>query len=180
MNYFKHKTAEVSEKAQIGAETKIWNDAQIREDCIIGENCVISKGVYIDFDVMIGNRVKIQNGVNLYHGIIVEDDVFIGPSAAFTNDFYPRAFNSNFAVKKTLVKKGASIGANATIICGVTIGQYAMVGAGSVVTKDVPDYALITGNPAKIAGYVCKCGNKLDENYICSICGLNLKEKIYE
>jgi UDP-2-acetamido-3-amino-2,3-dideoxy-glucuronate N-acetyltransferase len=159
-----HPSAEVSEKAVIGSGTRVWHQAQIRERARIGENCILSKGVYVDFDVVIGSRVKLQNGVNVYHGVIIEDDVFVGPGVVFTNDLFPRALIwSDDRVVKTLVKKGASIGANSTIICGATIGENAMVGAGSVVTKDVPDHALVFGNPAKIRGFVCKCGNKLDK-----------------
>jgi len=168
---FIHKTAEVSERADIGAGTKIWNLAQVRENAVIGENCVISKNVYVDFDVIIGNRVKVQNNVNIYHGVQIEDDVFLGPSMTFTNDMYPRSFNGDFEVYNTLVKKGASIGANATIVCGVTIGEYAMVGAGSVVTKDIKDYNLVVGNPARVIGFVCKCGHKLNVDLICAECG---------
>jgi len=159
-DYFVHETAEISKGAIIGKNTKVWHQSQIREGAKIGENCIISKCVYIDFDVKIGNNVKIQNGVSVYHGVEVEDDVFLGPHMAFTNDLYPRAFNSNWELVTTLVKKGASIGANATIICGTTIGEYAMVGSGAVVTKDVPAYGLVFGNPAKIKGFVCKCGRK--------------------
>ena len=131
-NYFVHATAEVSETASIGDGTKIWNQAQVRNDAVIGDNCIISKNVYIDEHVSIGNGVKIQNNVNVYHGVTIEDDVFLGPSMTFTNDMYPRAFNSDWKITETLVRKGASIGANATIRCGITIGEYAMVGAGSV------------------------------------------------
>ncbi|MCC7571867.1 MAG: N-acetyltransferase [Candidatus Methanofastidiosum sp.] len=159
-DYFVHETAEISKDAIIGKNTKIWHQSQIREGAKIGENCIISKCVYIDFDVKIGNNVKIQNGVSVYHGVEVEDDVFLGPHMTFTNDLYPRAFNSNWELVKTLVKKGASIGANATIICGTIIGEYAMVGSGSVVTKNVPPYGLVFGNPAKLNGFVCKCGRK--------------------
>lgn len=171
MGFYKHPTAEVSDKASIGDGTKIWNNAQVREDCIIGENCVISKNVYVDTKSMIGNRVKIQNNVNIYHGVTIQDDVFLGPSMTFTNDLYPRAFNTNWKITETLVKKGASIGANATIVCGVTIGEYATVGSGSVVTKDVPSHGLVVGNPAKLIGWVCECGFKLDEKYVCNECG---------
>ncbi len=166
-----HPTAEVSEKAVIGEGTKIWNQVQIRENAHIGKNCIISKNVYIDSDVSLGDNVKVQNNVNVYHGVIIEDDVFLGPSMTFTNDFYPRAFSEEWEVYKTVVKKGASIGANATIVCGITIGEYAMVGAGSVVTKDVPPHALVVGNPAKRVGTVCKCGYKLDRNGHCAQCG---------
>lgn len=173
MSVFIHPTAEVSEKAKIGDGTKIWNLAQVREDCVIGENCIISKNVYIDTKAVLGDRVKVQNNVNVYHGVEVEDDVFLGPSMTFTNDFYPRAFNADWEITKTYVKKGASIGANATIVCGNTIGEYAMVGSGSVVTKDVPAYALVVGNPARQIGWVCRCGRRL-EGKICSHCGFEI------
>ena len=149
MEYFVHNTAEVNEKAKIGKNTKIWNLAQVRENAEIGENCIISKNVYIDENVRIGNNCKIQNNVNVYHGVTIEDDVFCGPSMTFTNDLFPRAFNKDWKITNTVVKRGASIGASATIVCGVTIGEYAMVGAGSVVTKDVEPYTLVAGNPAK-------------------------------
>ncbi len=176
MSIYIHPTAEVSDKANIGDGTKIWNQVQVREDCEIGRDCILSKNVYIDAEVKIGDRVKIQNNVNVYHGVEVEDDVFLGPSMTFTNDFYPRAFNADWKITKTLVKKGASIGANCTIVCGNTIGEYAMIGSGSVVTKDVKDYALVAGNPAKQIGWVCKCGHKLDENMKCPECGSEYPE----
>lgn len=170
---FIHPTAEVSEGAKIGDGTKIWNLAQVREGSVIGENCIISKNVYIDAEAVLGNRVKVQNNVNVYHGVEVEDDVFLGPSMTFTNDFYPRAFNEDWEITRTHVKKGASIGANATVVCGVTIGEYAMVGSGSVVTKDVPAYALVAGNPARQIGRVCRCGRRLDGD-VCPKCGLTI------
>lgn len=177
-NVFIHETAEVSESALIGSGTKIWNQAQVRNDAVLGENCVISKNVYIDEHVKIGNHVKVQNNVNVYHGVIIEDEVFLGPSMTFTNDMYPRAFNAEWKITETLVKKGASIGANAVIRCGVTLGEYAMVGAGSVVTKDVPSHALVVGNPAKQIGWVCRCGFKLDADGVCTECKqrYNIKE----
>ncbi|MGA2406152.1 MAG: acyltransferase [Bacteroidales bacterium] len=156
-----HPSAEVSEKAIIGKGTYIWNQVQVRENCKIGNNCILSKDVYIDFDVRIGNNVKIQNGVSVYHGVEIEDDVFLGPHMVFTNDLYPRSFIGDFIVFKTIIKKGASIGANSTIICGTTIGEYAMIGAGTVITKDVPDNALVIGNPGRIVGFVGKLGKKL-------------------
>lgn len=183
-NIFIHSTAEVSPEAKIGKGTKIWNQAQIREKAKIGENCVIGKDVYIDFGVEIGNRVKIQNGVSVYHGVTVEDDAFLGPHMVFTNDLYPRSFNKNWQPLKTLVGKGASIGANATILCGIKIGEYAMVGCGSVVIKDVPPFALVVGNPARIVGGVCYCGIPLKkENLVkeatyefsCKSCGKTVK-----
>ncbi|PKP58346.1 MAG: N-acetyltransferase [Candidatus Altiarchaeales archaeon HGW-Altiarchaeales-1] len=161
---FIHSTAEVSDKAKIGDGTKIWHHAQVREKAEIGKNCNIGKGVYIDFGVKIGSNCKIQNYVSVYHGVIIEDNVFVGPSVTFTNDLYPRAFiRSEEKVSKTLVKRCASIGANSTIICGITIGKFAMIGAGSIVTKDVPDYALCYGNPARINGFVCECGRKIEK-----------------
>ena len=171
MEVYIHPTAEVSPEARIGAGTKIWNLAQVREKSVIGKDCIISKNVYIDTQVVLGDRVKVQNNVNVYHGVEVEDDVFLGPSMTFTNDFYPRAFNADWEISYTKVKKGSSIGANCTIVCGNTIGEYAMIGSGSVVTKDVPDYALMVGNPAKQIGWVCKCGQKLDDKCHCSKCG---------
>ena len=176
-----HPTAEVSEKASIGEDTAIWNHAQIREEARIGKNCIISKNVYIDFGVNIGNNVKIQNNCSIYHGVTIEDGVFIGPHVCFTNDKNPRAINpdgsvkseSDWEISSTLIKKGASIGANVTILPGITVGKFAMIGSGSIVTKDVPDYGLVLGNPAKLKGFVCPCGAKLEEKqglFICPKC----------
>ena len=170
-NVFVHPTAEVDESANIGNGTKIWNQAQIRNDAVIGTDCIISKNVYVDEHVRIGNRVKVQNNVNIYHGVTIEDDVFLGPSMTFTNDMYPRAFSTDWKISETKVERGASIGANATIRCGVTIGKYAMVGSASVVTKDVPAHALVVGNPAHIIGWVCTCGFKLGNSGKCAECG---------
>ena len=160
-NVFVHHTAEVSDKADIGENTRVWNNAQVRENSVIGRDCIIGKDVYIDLEVHIGNSVKIQNGVSVYRGVTVEDDVFLGPHMTFTNDRFPRAAVSDFELYNTLVRKGASIGAHATIVCGVEIGEYAMIGAGSVVTKNIPQFALAYGNPARIHGYVSKNGEKL-------------------
>ncbi len=158
-----NKSANVSKDAKIGKGSKIWINSQIREGAEIGENTIISKDTYIDFDVKIGNNCKIQNGVSVYHGVTIEDDVFVGPNATFTNDKVPRAFNSQWSITPTLIKKGSSIGANATIVCGVTLGEYSMVAAGSVVTKDVKPYSLVMGNPAKHYAYIDKMGNIVKE-----------------
>lgn len=169
-NIYIHPTAEVDKRAVVGDGTKIWNQAQVREGARLGKGCIVSKNVYIDENVRIGSRVKIQNNVNVYHGVTIEDDVFLGPSMTFTNDMYPRAFSSDWKVSDTLVKKGASIGANASIRCGITIGEYATVGTGSTVVKDVPAHALVVGNPARQIGWVCECGYKLDEHGKCVNC----------
>lgn len=158
---FIHPLAVVDEGAQIGTGTRIWHFAHVRGSARIGEGCNIGKGVYIDADVVIGNNVKIQNGVSVYHGVTIEDDVFCGPHMTFTNDMYPRAFGDSWNVIKTLVKKGASIGAHATIVCDTTLGEYCMIGSGAVVTKDVPSHGLVVGNPARLVGFVCKCGQPL-------------------
>lgn len=171
MSIFIHPSAIVSEGASIGDGTKIWVNSQVREKAVIGENCIVSKDTYIDAEVKIGSGVKIQNGVSIYHGVEIGDDVFIGPNAVFTNDYFPRAFNPGWKITATIVERGASIGANATIICGHRIGEYAMVGAGSVVTKDVPAHALVVGNPARRIGSVCTCGFRLDDQGRCSACG---------
>jgi acetyltransferase-like isoleucine patch superfamily enzyme len=166
-----HPTAEVLQDAEIGEGTSIWHHSQIREKVKIGNNCIISKGVYIDFGVSIGNNVKIQNYVSVYHGVTIEDGVFVGPHVCFTNDLNPRAINKDGSLKsaddwelsETLIQYGAGLGANSTIRCGVTIGKWAIVGAGSVVTRDVPDYGLVYGNPARLHGFVCPCGAQLEK-----------------
>ncbi len=162
-NYFAHPTAVIDDDCQIGAETKIWHFSHIMKDAVIGKNCNIGQNVVVSPNVVLGTNVKVQNNVSIYTGVTCEDDVFLGPSMVFTNVINPRsAIVRKNEFQNTLVKKGASIGANATIICGITIGRYAMIGAGAVVTKDVPDYALIIGNPAKQTGWVSEYGNKLD------------------
>ncbi|GAX91982.1 acyltransferase [Effusibacillus lacus] len=170
-----HESAEVAPTASVGENTAVWNQVQIREGAVIGGECSIGKDVYIDQGVRIGDRCKIQNGVSIYNGVIIEDDVFLGPHMTFTNDLVPRAFNTNWKITPTRVKKGASIGANATIVCGVTIGEYAMVGAGAVVTKDVAPFALVVGNPAKQIGWVCECGVRIEPGTTCSECKRKLK-----
>ncbi len=164
-----HATAEVSENASIGDGTSIWHQCQIREGVKIGKNCILGRGVYVDAGVSIGDNVKIQNYVSVYHGVTLEDGVFVGPHVCFTNDMRPRAINPDGSLKAaddwelslTLVKRGAALGANSTIRCGVLIGEWAMVGSGSVVTRNVPDYGLVAGNPARLRGFVCPCGEKL-------------------
>ncbi|WP_148624588.1 acyltransferase [Aliarcobacter cryaerophilus] len=163
-NIFICNTSHVSSKAVIGEGTKIWQNVQIRENANIGKDCIIGKDCYIDTNAKLGNRCKIQNGVSIYWGVTIEDDVFVGPNACFSNDKVPRAFNQCWEVTPTLVKKGSSIGANATIVCGVTIGEYAMIAAGSVVTKDVSPYSLVIGNPAKHYCFVDEMGNKIKDN----------------
>lgn len=162
--YFLHESSYIDNDVVIGEGTKIWHFSHIQQGAKIGKHCTIGQNVNIGNNVIIGNRVKIQNNVSVYEGAILEDYVFCGPSTVFTNIMYPRsAFpqrGSKF-YKKTLIKRGASLGANSTVICGNTIGKYAFVGAGAVVTKDVPDYALVAGNPAKIIGWICSCGTKL-------------------
>lgn len=157
-----HETAHVSPKATIGNNTKIWINVQIREETTIGTDCILGKDVYVAELVKVGDRCKIQNGVSVFTGVTIEDDVFVGPDATFTNDMVPRAFKADWKIVPTLVKKGASIGANATIVCGVTIGEYAMVAAGSVVTKDVEPYSLVMGNPARHYRFIDKMGNKIE------------------
>ncbi len=159
---FIHPTADISPLATIGDGSKVWINVQIREHAKIGMNCIISKDVYIDSSVVIGNGCKIQNSVSVYDGVTLEDDVFIGPNVSFTNDKIPRAFNQDWQIVRTLIKKGASLGANCTILCGIEIGEYAMIGAGAVVTKSVAPYTLVTGNPAKATAKIDKLGYKIN------------------
>lgn len=167
--FYVHPTAEVSPDARIGRGTRIWNRAQVREGACLGENCIVGKDAYIDLDVQVGSNVKIQNSVLVYHGAIVEDGVFLGPQVCITNDRYPRAINpdgslkgtSDWEVGATVIRYGASVGAGAILVTGIEIGRFAMVGAGAVVTGDVPSHALVLGVPARIAGYVCACGHPL-------------------
>jgi len=162
MNYQAHETAVIDEGCQIGNSTKIWHFSHIMPNCVIGENCNIGQNVVISPDVVLGRNVKIQNNVSVYTGVICEDDVFLGPSMVFTNVINPRSHvvrKSEYL--KTIVRKGASIGANATIVCGNEIGQFALIGAGAVITKEVKPYALMVGNPAKQTGWVSEYGHKL-------------------
>jgi acetyltransferase-like isoleucine patch superfamily enzyme len=175
-----HPSSVVAEKAEIGDGTQIWLFCQVRENVRIGPGCILGKGVYVDSGVTIGKNVKIQNNVSVFAGVTIEDGVFVGPHVCFTNDKVPRAVNpdmtlkgaDDWAVASTLVKAGASLGANSTIVCGTTVGRWSMVAAGSVVTKDVPDHALVLGNPAKVVGFVCVCGQRvtLDEASVTAKC----------
>lgn len=160
---FIHATANVSPQASLGQGTKVWINVQIRENAQIGDDCIISKDVYIDHSVKIGQRCKIQNSVSVYHGVEIGDDVFVGPNVAFTNDRVPRAFNTDWKITPTYIANGASLGANATIVCGIKVGEYAMVAAGSVVTKDVPPFTLVMGNPARAVAKIDKAGNRVTD-----------------
>lgn len=163
-----HPTAVVDDGAEVGAGSRIWHFCHISSGSRIGEQCVLGQNVMIGPEVSIGNGVKIQNNVSVYTGVVIEDDVFCGPSCVFTNVLTPRAFvNRKAEFSRTVVKKGATIGANATIVCGVTIGAYALIGAGTVVTKDIPPFALVVGNPAKAIGWVSKAGERLGDDLIC-------------
>lgn len=184
-----HPTAEVSLSAEIGPGTRIWHQAQVRERVRIGANCIVGKGVYIDFDVRVGDNVKIQNGAFLYHGLTVEDGVFIGPGACFTNDKRPRAINpdgtlkgdADWEVGRTLVRYGAAVGAGSILLPGVTVGRFAMIAAGAVVSRDVPDHGLVAGTPARLVGFVCACGDKLPgavaaaDDVACARCALRYR-----
>jgi UDP-2-acetamido-3-amino-2,3-dideoxy-glucuronate N-acetyltransferase len=164
-----HRTADVAGSVKIGSGTKIWHEAQVRGRVVIGQDCILGKGVYVDEDVNIGSNVKIQNRASIYKDCTIEDGVFIGPHVCFTNDVFPRAINPDGSLKsaddwtagRTLVRYGASIGAGAIILPNRTIGRFAMIGAGSVVTRDVPDHGLVVGNPARLVGHVCYCGARL-------------------
>ncbi|HYP41408.1 MAG TPA: acyltransferase [Chloroflexia bacterium] len=184
-----HPTADVSPRATLGPGTKVWHQAQVREGAVLGRNCILGKGAYVDFGVQIGDNVKIQNRASVYHGVTLESGVFVGPHVIFTNDKLPRAVNPDGSLKsdddwelgRILVKEGASLGAGSIIVTGVTIGRFAMIGAGAVVTKDVPDHGLVYGNPAKLAGYMCACGHKMQQAgdagnvWRCPVCGREIE-----
>jgi len=175
---FIHPTSVIDDDVRIGVGTKVWHFSHILKGSKVGENCNIGQNVVIGPNVSIGDGCKIQNNVSVYEGVTLEDYVFCGPSVVFTNVYNPRAHIPRMKeLRKTLVKKGATLGANCTIICGVTIGKYAFVGAGAVVTKDVPDYALVVGNPARQIGWMCECGNRLGEDFICPVCGKSYNKK---
>lgn len=163
--YFAHETSWIDEGCEIGSGTKIWHFSHIMTNCKIGENCNLGQNVVVSPSVVLGNNVKVQNNVSIYTGVICEDDVFLGPSMVFTNVINPRsAINRKSEYTKTVVRKGATIGANATIVCGHDIGRYAFIGAGAVVTKNVPDYALVIGNPARQTGWMSEFGHRLNFN----------------
>lgn len=163
--YFVHETAVIDEGCTIGSGTKIWHFSHLMDGCVLGENCNIGQNVVISPDVILGNNVKVQNNVSIYTGVTCEDDVFLGPSCVFTNVTNPRsAVNRKGNYEKTLVKRGATIGANATIVCGIEIGEFAFVGAGSVVTKNIAPYSLVVGNPAKQTGWMSEHGCRLNFN----------------
>ena len=179
MKFSAHESCFIDEGAVIGDDTKIWHFTHVMPGARIGRRCNIGQNVIVSPDVVVGENVKIQNNVSLYTGVILEDDVFCGPSMVFTNVVNPRsAVSRKHEYKKTLVKRGATIGANATVVCGHTIGRYAFIGAGAVVTKDVPDYALVVGNPGRVAGWMCECGVKLASgarppvHAACKACGV--------
>ena len=173
-----HPTAEVSRDATLGAGACVWNEAQVREGAVVGEECVLGKGVYVDAGVWVGGRCKVQNYACLYAGLTLEDGVFVGPGVIFTNDRLPRAVNADgspkregsWTLERTLVREGASLGAGAVVLPGLTIGHWALVAAGALVTRDVPAYGLASGSPARIRGWVCRCGERLDGDLRCPAC----------
>ena len=175
------KTASVSDQAEVGNGTVIWQHCTVLPGAVIGEQCKLGANVFVENDVVLGNRVKVKNNIAIYSGVKCEDDVFLGTNCVFTNVINPRSFierKSEF--KETVIKQGATVGANATIVCGNTIGKYALIGAGAVVTKDIPDYALVMGNPGRVKGFVCKCGNKLEkkeDHFVCKECGNIYEQK---
>jgi UDP-2-acetamido-3-amino-2,3-dideoxy-glucuronate N-acetyltransferase len=170
-----HPSSEIQTKA-IGKGTIVWQNCVILESAIIGCDCNICYNVFIENDVIIGNNVTIKSGVQIWDRITIEDNVFLGPNATFTNDTYPRSGNHQIDSSRTIIKYGASIGANASVLNGITIGKCAMIGAGSVVTKNIPDYTLWYGNPAKLNGYICECGKKLDLSLCCTKCNRNYRK----
>jgi len=181
MEYFVHESSFIDENVKIGKGTKIWHFSHILSNVNIGNDCVLGQNVCVGPNVKIGNNVKIQNNVSVYEGVTLEDDVFCGPSMVFTNVYIPRAAHPKKLDEylKTLVKKGVTIGANSTIVCGITLGEHCFVGAGSVVTFDVPAYAMVYGVPSKICGWICECGNKIvftGEKTDCNKCGKHYKK----
>lgn len=175
-NYFVHSSSFIDDGAEIGAGTKIWHFCHIMPNAKIGSDCNIGQNVFVASGVIVGNGVKIQNNISIYAGVVIEDDVFLGPSMVFTNVVNPRSHvNRRDEYQTTLIKRGSTIGANATIVCGITLEEYSFVGAGAVVTQDIPAYSLVYGTPAKIRGWMCKCGNQLNFHEqgqaVCQSCG---------
>jgi len=174
-NYYVHPTAVVDEPSDVGEGTQIWHFSHVMAGSKIGRNCILGQNVFVGSGVVLGNNIKVQNNVSIFDGVTLEDDVFCGPSMVFTNVFNPRSFISRKKeFRKTVVEKGATIGANATIVCGNRVGSYAFIGAGSVVTKDVPDYALVYGNPGKARSWVCRCAVEIvfqSGKAVCKACG---------
>lgn len=173
--YFVHESSYIDEGCEIGEGTKIWHFSHIMKGCKIGKRCNIGQNVVVSPDVVLGDGCKVQNNVSIYTGVVCEDGVFLGPSCVFTNVMNPRAFiERKSEYRKTVLKKGASVGANATIVCGHDVGRYAFVGAGAVVTRDVPDYACVYGCPAEVRGWVCQCGERIqfsNRRAVCPACG---------
>jgi UDP-2-acetamido-3-amino-2,3-dideoxy-glucuronate N-acetyltransferase len=172
-----HPTAVVEPGAEVGAGTRVWHHTHIRDGARVGAGCTIGFSVYVDAGAVIGDRCKVQNLVSVYRGVVLEDDVFVGPAACFTNDRYPRAGSAEWAVVPTRVRRGVSIGAHATIVCGVELGAWSMVAAGAVVTQDVPPHGLVMGTPARLGAWVCACGHPLPDTGVdppdgCAHCGL--------
>jgi UDP-2-acetamido-3-amino-2,3-dideoxy-glucuronate N-acetyltransferase len=184
--YFVHESACIDEPCTIGNGTKIWHFCHLMKEVVIGEHCNFGQNVFVASGCVVGDNVKIQNNVSVYTGVILEDDVFCGPSAVFTNVVNPRSHVARKDdYRRTLVKRGASIGANATVVCGVTLGRYSFIGAGAVVTRDIPDYAMVYGNPARLRGWMCYCGVKLglgiskdsSETADCQACGRRYRKE---
>jgi acetyltransferase-like isoleucine patch superfamily enzyme len=172
MGYFKHDKAMVHPDARIGEGTRVWANTNIQSGAVIGNGCNICDGTFVEKGAVVGNHVTIKHYVSVFDGVTIEDDVFIGSNIAFINDRHPRSNRKDqWVLEKTLIKKGATLGSNVTILCGLTVGEYAFIGAGSVVTKDVPAYGLVYGNPARLKGYVCQCGRKLSAKAQCAHCG---------
>ena len=178
MDYYVHPTSIIDENVEVGEGTKIWHFCHIQSGARIGKRCSLGQNVNVSNNVKVGDGCKLQNNVSLYEGVELEDDVFCGPSCVFTNDLTPRAKypKGHAAYKRTLLRQGASIGANATIVCGHTVGRWAMIGAGAVVTSNVPDHALMLGVPARRCGWACECGEILPQNLVCEKCGRSYRE----
>lgn len=176
--YLAHESSYIDDNVTIGDGTKIWHFCHIQSGAVIGKDCTIGQNVYVSSNVRIGNGVKIQNNVSVYEGVELEDYVFCGPSCVFTNDLTPRAQypKKHSCYLKTIVKNNATIGANSTIVCGHELGEYCLIAAGAVITKDVPPHALMVGNPARQTGWACKCGQVLDHDFVCKDCGRKYKK----